>query len=227
MEDDEFWERPEIVARFGDREPDHRLLALVYELGDPASVRVLDLGCAGGRNAALLAARGFDLHAVDGSMAMVARARERVADILGAEEAERRVIRGSMDDLSAFAASSFALVVALGIYHSARSRPMWERSLDESARVLAPGGLLLVAHFAPRTDPTGDGTRAVPGEPGVYDGMQSGRHVFVEAAELDAAAASRGLAPAVASEARTDGGRRVTVNALYRKSGSPLGGACE
>ncbi len=221
MPNNDFWEQPEMVNRFADLEPDHRLLPLVDEFAEPASVRALDIGCAGGRNTELLAARGFDLHAIDISSAMVARTRERVAAIVGAAEAERRVVAGSMDDLSAFPSANFALIVALGIYHSARNRAMWERSLDETARVLAPSGLLLVAHFAPRTDPMGDGTRPVDGEPGLYDGLPSGRHLFVDVAELDAAAAKRGLTPERPSELvekKSEKGLRVTVNALYRKA---------
>ncbi|NIP81300.1 MAG: hypothetical protein GWO00_00905, partial [Gemmatimonadetes bacterium] len=44
---DEFWESPERVARFAERDPDHRLVALASGYGDPGAVRVLDLGCAG------------------------------------------------------------------------------------------------------------------------------------------------------------------------------------
>ena len=94
------WNDPERVECFASRDPDHRLVELVEALPYPRGVTVLDLGCAGGRNAEYLARHELDLHALDVAEAMVARTRERVAVVLGAEEAEARVVRGTMDDLS-------------------------------------------------------------------------------------------------------------------------------
>ena len=48
-------------------------MELIEEYPDPSRVRVLDLGCAGGRNTVVLAERGFDLEALDASAAMVAK----------------------------------------------------------------------------------------------------------------------------------------------------------
>lgn len=43
----------------------------------PARASILELGCGGGRDAARMAARGFDVDATDGSPAMAAKTRER------------------------------------------------------------------------------------------------------------------------------------------------------
>lgn len=214
-----FWEQPDVVEQFASRAPDHRLLRLLDDYDDPAATRVLDLGCAGGRNTVLLAERGFDVWAVDASRAMVERTRVRVAEVLGRDRARERVIPASMDDLSAFADASFELVVALGVYHSAYSVSEWERALAETARVLRARGRLLVNHFTPEVDLTGKGVRAVTGEPGVYEGLPQDRSVLVNAAELDTAMARHGLVPVVPSDTvrvQTEMGRRVSVNALYR-----------
>ncbi len=216
----DFWEDPERVDRFADRDPDHRLVELLAEYGDPGRTRVLDLGCAGGRNTELLAARGFDVVALDASRAMVARTRERVSAVLGPEEARRRVEEGRMDDLGRHADSSFDLVVALGILHSAGSREEWDRAASETARVLRAGGRLLFNQFTPEVDLTGDGVRQVPGEPDVYDGFPSGRVVLLQAEALDREWSARGLVPVVPSETvrvELEQGRRVSVNALYEK----------
>jgi SAM-dependent methyltransferase len=217
---DEFWDRPEVVDQFAARDPDHRLVALVEDYERPAAVRVLDLGCAGGRNAVLLAERGFAIRAMDASPPMVARTRERLRPILG-ESAARNCVRvGQMDDLSEFDDGSFDLVVALGIYHNARSRAEWERAIAESARVLQPGGRVLVNHFTPEVDLTGEGVRAVADEPGVYEGFPGGRAVLLETEQLDAAMFLHGLRPEVPSvtvRVELEKGRRVSTNALYRK----------
>lgn len=213
-----FWERAETVERFAAREPDDRLLELLAESGRP--LRVLDLGCAAGRNVVALAERGHDVEALDASEAMVARTRERLAELVGAEEARRRVGSGRMDDLSRFSDGRFDLVVALGVYHNARDREEWDRTLAESVRVLAPEGRILVSVFTPETDLTGEGIRPVPGEPHVYEGLPAGRVFFVEAEVLDAEMTRHGLVPAApTTTVRRESGveLRVTVKGLYRK----------
>src|SRR5262249_27911900 len=191
-----FWESPESVERFAAREPDVRLTELIREYPNPSKVRVLDLGCAAGRNAVLLAQWGFNVEAADGSEAMVAKTRERLAAIVGTEDARRRVRVGRMEDLSWAANESFDLVVALGIYHCAESRREWDRALSETSRILPLGGRLLVSVFTPETDLTGQGTRPVAGEPHVYEGFDTGgRHFLVDAAELDREMARHGLLP--------------------------------
>lgn len=217
-----FWDSAENVERFAAREPDVRLMEIIREYPDPSGTRVLDLGCAGGRNAVLLAEKGFDVEALDASPAMVAKTRERLAAILGPAEAEKRVRVGRMDDLSLASDASFDLVVALGLYHCAQSRAEWERALAETARVLKSGARLLVSVFTPETDLTGRGIRAVAGEPDVYEGFDSGgRHFLVDAAGLDREMARFGLLPLQATltaRPKVQTGRRVSANGLYRKT---------
>lgn len=216
-----FWERPEVVEQFASRAPDHRLVPLLDEYARPEATRVLDLGCGGGRNTVLLAERGFDVWALDGSVAMVKRTRDRLAPLLGPERVRERVEIGRMDDLSSFDDASLDLVVALGVYHGARSRAEWERAIAETARVLKPGGRLLVNHFTPEVDLTGDGVRPVPGAPDVYEGLADGRGVLFGAEALDAAMGRHGFAPATPSttvRVETERGRRVSVNALYQRT---------
>ncbi len=216
------WEQPESVAKFAGRDPDVRLLELLDDYGDPQGVRVLDLGCAGGRNSEVLARQGFDVHALDASRAMVAHTRRRLRPLLGERQADRRVKLGRMDDLGDFAGGCFDLVVALGIYHNANRRGEWDSALAETARVLKVGGRLLVANFTPQTDLTGKGVRRVPGEPHLYDGFPSGRSFLVDQETLDAEMGRFGLAaelPSRTVRVDTGVGRRVVVNALYAKTG--------
>lgn len=218
---DSFWERPEIVEQFAARAPDHRLIPLLERYERPAEVRVLDLGCAGGRNSVLLAERGFDVWALDSSPMMVEHTRERVASILGVTAVMERIQVGRMDDLTAFSDGTFALVVALGVFHNAQNWLEWERAISETARVLASGGLLLANQFTPEVDLTGEGVRAIGGECHVYEGLSDGRGVLLDAADLDAAMARLGLHATVPSQTvrvETERGRRVSVNALYAKA---------
>jgi SAM-dependent methyltransferase len=214
----DFWEQPETVERFARRDPDHRLLRLVDQHQHPSSDSVLDLGCAGGRNAELLARLGFDVHALDTSSAMVEETRARVARYLGQAEAQRRVRRGPMDALP-YPDDTFDLVVALGVYHNAADRSEWDRAIAETARVLRAGGRLLLSEFSPETDLHGVGMPPVSGAPDVFEGPH-GRMVLLDAGAVDAGLAAHGLTAEVPTEVvrvDLDPGRRVSVNGLYRK----------
>jgi len=218
-----FWESEEAVERFAGKEPDVRLLELLHGHPDPGQVHVLDVGCAAGRNTVVLAERGFDVFAIDGSEAMVARTRERVARVLGSDEADRRVERGSMDDLSRFADASVHLLVALGVLHQATSESQWIGAISEMSRCAAQDAILLVAVWSPRSRPHGESIRRVAGEEHVYEGFHTGTHYLVEPPLLDSALASVGFEAVVPTDdvlVETEKGWRVTINGLYRRARS-------
>lgn len=214
-----FWERPDVVAMFAGRAPDKRMVAwLEFK---PKNTRVLDVGCAGGRNSLWLAAQGFDFYALDTSKAMLAKTRERVAEVLGRAEADKRVLESRMADLTGFEDDFFDLVVAFGIFQGAQTEAEWHRTVAETARVLKPDGDLTVAHFSPDSDPTGKGVHLVSGETHLYTGFPAHRRILLlHADELDTWAARHGfesVTPTQTVRVTTDEGYRTTVNAHYRK----------
>ena len=215
-----FREQAEQVERFAARPPDKRLVELLKSYQHPSQTRVLDLGCAGGRNAILLAEQGFDFYALDSSSAMIEKTRGRVAVILGKEEANKRVHVGEMQNLQEFSAEFFHLVIALGVYHNATNRQEWDDALQETDRVLRRNTQLLVANFSPASEPNGEQLCPVAEEPHVYEGFGAGPMFLLEAEKLDAEMACLGLLPVVPTKTviiKTDPGQRVTVNAMYRK----------
>ncbi|MGH2898237.1 MAG: class I SAM-dependent methyltransferase, partial [Solirubrobacteraceae bacterium] len=93
--------------------------------------RILDAGCGSGRNMVMLASRG-EVTGIEPAAASLRAARERGAG---------PVLTGSLDEPLALADASFDLAVALDVLEHVQDD---RAALRELARVLAPGGRLLV-----------------------------------------------------------------------------------
>ena len=203
-----FWEAPETVARFHHRAPDIHWRALLESRGWPAGTRSLDLGCAAGRNAPPALAAGLRPVLYDRSHAMLAAA--------GATGAPR--VRGTMDALP-FATASFGVVLALGVYHCARSDAELSAALAATARVLAPGGILLASLFSREMLPPD-----APREPGQTMCYRSHGELLCrpDAEQLTAHLRTVGLEPEAPPESRPgppESGR-VTLLVTCRRAGT-------
>ncbi|NOY59561.1 MAG: class I SAM-dependent methyltransferase [Calditrichaeota bacterium] len=215
-----FWEDAKQVERFAAREPDNRLQKLVKQYDNPQQIRVLDLGCAGGRNTVFLCKLGFDVWAVDASHSMIKETKSRLKRILPTEALRERIIHGVMSDLSWAADDFFDLLLALGIYHNAHSEGEFRTTLRETARVTTTGGLALVANFAPGFAPEFQELKKIENSKFVYEHSANGNMCLLTADELDAEMEAVGFYPLEKSETvhhESETGRRVTVNALYKK----------
>ena len=207
---------------FANRDPDKRLVELLNNWAEPINPKVLDVGCAGGRNTVLLAERELDFHALDASRPMVVRTRARVTTIRGVTEARQRVLVGTMEDLSGFPDASFNLVLALGVYHQASTLEQWQNAVAESGRVLMDGGRVLISAFTPDSQPDGEPLTPVPNSSDMYEGFSSGPLCLFNADDHDKRMGEHGFEPAVPSvtvRVNTELGYRMTLNALYRKRG--------
>lgn len=222
---DVFWDRPEMAEKMGDRPPDDRMIALLE--GADAPLRVLDVGCAGGRNADWLARHGHDLWAFDAAATMIDATRERVARRLGPEEARRRVRQAEIEDPAAWAPDGrgdFDLVLALGVLQDLPSEATFRSAIDRIVRALVPGGRVLVANFGPDSRPDGSELERLEGHDHVYLGFAKGgrRMTLPDAVTLDRWFADAGLRPeepTTVAERPTEHGVRTTINGRYRAPG--------
>jgi SAM-dependent methyltransferase len=115
--------------------------------GRPA---VLDLGCGIGRFCASLAPEAARGVGVDVAPAMVEAARARCAALENV-----RVEACSGRDLAGFGAGAFGLVLAVDVFPYFVQAGLVERHVAEAARVLRPGGSLVLVNFSYR-DAGGD-----------------------------------------------------------------------
>jgi ArsR family transcriptional regulator len=106
---------------------------------DPA-LRVGDLGCGTGQMSALLAPHVASVVAVDASAEMLQAARARLAELANVE-----VRRGALEALPIEDDALDVAVLALVLHHLADPA----RAIAEAARVLTPGGRLLVVDMLP------------------------------------------------------------------------------
>ena len=114
-------------------------LEWVTRLGLPDGARVLEVGAGAGLTSVTLAGRGYQVTAVDASGAMTETIRRRAAE---AAVASRLQVSIGDAHLLPFGCRVFSLVVALGVIPWLHSP---ERAAREMARVLAPGGYLVVS----------------------------------------------------------------------------------
>lgn len=130
--------RAEVLAGFD-------LEAALAELLPARMAVAADLGCGTGAMLPFLAARAETVIAVDASLAML----DVAAKALGKTPASRLSLRrGELERLPVADAEADAAALSLVLHHL--DAPV--RGLAEAARILKPGGTLVVAEWAAHTD---------------------------------------------------------------------------
>ncbi|MFG3339994.1 class I SAM-dependent methyltransferase [Glycomyces sp. NPDC048151] len=116
--------------------------AMLALAGDVTGERVLDIGCGAGFYVEALLERGAHVTGIEGSVELLAHARERVGD-----RAELR--QHDLERPLGFADASFDTALCALVVHHIRDRAAL---LAEVFRVLKPGGRLLVSTTHPAAD---------------------------------------------------------------------------
>jgi ubiquinone/menaquinone biosynthesis C-methylase UbiE len=114
------------------------VLRWIDELAIPTGEKVLEIGCGAGRCTVALAQRGYLIHATDSVEGMVNSTQEHATE--AGVSSSVTTSRGDAHNL-AFPDGSFGLVLAIGVIPYLHFP---QKGLSEMARVLRPGGFLLV-----------------------------------------------------------------------------------
>ncbi len=141
-----FWNNSEIVKEFSETKASPYWIAFLKDFKKQFSYKVLDLGCGGGRNTEFLVKSGFNTWACDFYTSMLKTTRKKVASLVGAKEANKRVIKASMFKLP-FKKEYFDIIIANGVYHNTNSIEEFVSAVKETARVLKKGGFLCLNVF--------------------------------------------------------------------------------
>lgn len=136
---------------------------------------VLEIGCGIGRFEAALAPEVALVVGIDVSAAMLAEARRRCAGI-----AEAAFVRSSGLDLAAFVDARFDLVLAVDSFpYLVQAGPeLAARHVEEAARVLKPGGDLVILNYSYRGDPGRDRADLAPLAAGCFRLLRAGERPF-------------------------------------------------
>lgn len=105
--------------------------------------RVVELGCGTGRVTELLAARALEAHGIEAEGALAAAARRRTEPLSNAFVQEGR----SGHDLAAYDPDTFDLALAIDYMASLGGEAARGEALAEVARVLRPGGHLVIVNL--------------------------------------------------------------------------------
>ncbi|MEK9282842.1 class I SAM-dependent methyltransferase [Bradyrhizobium sp. ISRA442] len=112
---------------------------------------VLDIGCGSGRMTEVLAPHVKAVIGTDVSMQMLQAAHERCADL-----PNTHFVRTSGHGLSVFKDASVDLACAVDVFPYFVMSGVAQRHFSEAARVLRPGGHLIILNFAYDSDPVAE-----------------------------------------------------------------------
>lgn len=114
--------------------------AIVRRTGAGRSAALLELGVGTGRVALPFIRDGYDYSGIDLSLPMMERMREKIAAEPSAPRSRWRLVQGDVMRLP-FANHSFDVAIVVHVLHLVDD---WRLTLREAARVLRPGGALVL-----------------------------------------------------------------------------------
>lgn len=144
--EEEYWNDSEIVSFFSKCPPPEYWVEFFDGIENKKNIKVLDMGCGGGRNTLFLLKKGFDVSSCDLHVEMVKETRRRVKDLLPSCEVQDKIIQGNMLDLP-YEDGEFDIILSNGIFHNVSCKNEFEIAINEASRVLKKNGLICLNMF--------------------------------------------------------------------------------
>lgn len=154
---EKLWRSPEVRKRWEQMPPLPEVREMADLLAASGRRRVLDIGCGLGRHAVYLAARGFEVTAVDNAPAAISACQQNLSEA-GLSAA---VVHMEMTDLHSLE-GEFDGAAAVMVIHHAR-RATLARIIDHITQKLAPAGLFVWETATPKHFHCGRGKEIEPG----------------------------------------------------------------
>jgi len=103
------------------------------------NMSILDAGCGGGRNLVYFLRNNYEVYGVDQNAEAIAQVR-RLASNLNPTLSPGNFLVSGVEEMP-FPSESFDAVISSAVLHFARDERHFNRMLDETRRVIRPGGL--------------------------------------------------------------------------------------
>ena len=212
-----FWNKKEIVEEFAAYEAPKYWKEFLSTFKNPDSIRVLDLGCGGGRNSVLAAGMGFHVSASDLHFNMVKATRKVLAPYIPKAELVKRVVKTGFEK-TPYATGAFDVVIASGVLHNANTVKKFRDGVHEISRILKNNGSFCMNIFYLESDdPT---MRASKREKGVFYTDIGLPMVLLGRKEIISELAKAGIVPTnnvTSYESQVNTGRRYVLRGVFRK----------
>ena len=141
-----FWNNKKVIREFTSYRAPEYWQKFLGKFKNTAKIRLLDLGCGGGRNSELAARMGFDVYACDLHINMVRATRLILNKYFSSTRLAKKVRRADFQRLP-YKSKFFRILVASGVLHNANTYQKFARGVKEISRVLEDGGCLCLNVF--------------------------------------------------------------------------------